>query len=407
MRQVSSTALLIALIGCTVVMWVQARWAVSIAEISAFTLAAAWLLASVIAGVRLRLHFVLFALGAMVAWGVVQARLGITVYPPQTWDKVLYWSAILAFFFAALQSFSEPEIRRRFLRALLWFGFVTAIVSTLQALTVNAKVYWLFQTDYTRWNVFGPFVYHNQYAAFINLILPIALYYAFTDAKKRILYLFMAAAMYASIVACGSRAGFVLATGELLWVPMVTNRRHRGSRRPLLRAAGVLAGMIVLLALAVGPDILIGKLDAPDPFAVRREYNISSLAMIKARPLTGFGLGAWPTAYPGYAVVDNGMFANQAHDDWAQWAAEGGLPFAAVLLAIALWAIPRGLNSGWGAGIAAVFLHCFVDYPVQRLPVALTLFAVVAAVSHPFGRESGGEPSRRRSLSKAVPAVVQ
>ena len=37
-------------------------------------------------------------------------------------------------------------------------------------------------------------------------------------------------------------------------------------------------------------------------------------------------MGTWPEAYPGYARFDDGSFVNQAHNDWVQWAAEGGLP---------------------------------------------------------------------------------
>ena len=40
--------------------------------------------------------------------------------------------------------------------------------------------------------------------------------------------------------------------------------------------------------------------------AQRRELVQSSLAMIHDRPATGFGLGAWAIAYPGYALYDDG-----------------------------------------------------------------------------------------------------
>lgn len=41
----------------------------------------------------------------------------------------------------------------------------------------------------------------------------------------------------------------------------------------------------------------------------------------------GFGLGNWPRAYPRYAVFDDGNYVNQAHNDWAQWAVEGGVEY--------------------------------------------------------------------------------
>src|SRR5581483_5024607 len=86
-------------------------------------------------------------------------------------------------------------------------------------------------------------------------------------------------------------------------------------------------------------------------------------------------------AYPGYARFDDGKFANQAHNDWIQWAVEGGIPLLALMIWLAVWVFPRALRTGWGAGAAAVFLHCLVDYPIQRTAVASLFFAVIAAIA--------------------------
>jgi O-antigen ligase len=103
--------------------------------------------------------------------------------------------------------------------------------------------------------------------------------------------------------------------------------------------------------------------------------------MVKDRPLLGFGLGTWSIVYPGYAPIDDGLFANQAHDDWAQWAAEGGLPFFALMLAVAIWSARLGVRTVWGLGVTAVFVHCLVDYPIQRAGVALVMFSIMAALA--------------------------
>jgi len=72
--------------------------------------------------------------------------------------------------------------------------------------------------------------------------------------------------------------------------------------------------------------------------------------MIRDRPWMGFGFGTWSTAYPGYAIYDNGTFANQAHNDWAQWTVEGGLPFLLLMLSIAAASVGPALRSLWGIG---------------------------------------------------------
>ena len=59
----------------------------------------------------------------------------------------------------------------------------------------------------------------------------------------------------------------------------------------------------------------------------------------------------------------------------------GGLPFFAMMLWIAVWAVPRALRSGWGLGPVAIFAHSAVDYPIQRIPAALVMFIMLAAIA--------------------------
>jgi O-antigen ligase len=143
---------------------------------------------------------------------------------------------------------------------------------------------------------------------------------------------------------------------------------------------------LIVLGLAVGPDYLIAKLQQKDPYFGRREYMESSLRMIPDKPLMGVGMGNWPAAYPAYAIFDKGYFANQAHNDWAQWAVEGGLPFFFLMLSVAVWSCRMAFRSAWGIGVIAIFIQCFVDYPIQRMGVAIVFFSLLAAIAYPDER---------------------
>ena len=71
--------------------------------------------------------------------------------------------------------------------------------------------------------------------------------------------------------------------------------------------------------------------------------------------------------YPQYAVIDLGdVFVNQAHSDWLQWGAEGGLPFAIAMVSLFVWLVRPAFRSIWGLGVVAVFVHAVVDYPFSR-----------------------------------------
>lgn len=381
MKTVTAILLWLTVAVSVCVMWVQARWPSTIPEVVAFSLAAIWAAAGLTGRVRLRFSFALVPLAALLLWTGFQMAIGASVYQWHTKAALLYWSANAALVFAGLQVFGNSRLRMRFLGALVMFGFAMAVIAPAQALDPQNKVFFLFDLPKVWWIPYGPFPYTNQYAAFIELILPAGIYLAITDGKWRTFHVVATAVMYASVIAAFSRAGFVLTTIEMIVVPAIVMRRHRTPARAVKGAAVLFAGILIMLIVAAGPETLLDKFNRPDPYAGRREFVESSFSMIRDRPLLGVGLGNWATVYPGYAVFDDGKFANQAHNDWAQWTVEGGLPLLAIMLTLAVWAIPRALQSGWGAGIASVLAHCFVDYPIQRTAVAFVFFIVLAAVA--------------------------
>jgi O-antigen ligase len=360
--------------------WAPERWAVSLLETGSFALAAAWAVRLAIRPLRLERSLAILPLAGTVLWGILQLCMGSSVYPRETWNALLMWTTNLAVFAVALQVFSNAGSRDRFLRATLLFGFALSVVSTLAMFTSRTNVFWIFPALSDRVPA-GPFLSPNQYAAFIELVLPLALVRAASDARRTVLFALMAGAMYASVIASASRAGFVLASLEIVAALALALGGRGATLRSIARVVAVLAAFIVLFTALVGWETLWNRLNRADPFAGRREMLDSTLDMIRDRPWTGFGLGTWSTVYPAYARYDDGLFANHAHNDWAQWTAEGGFPFLALLLGIAVWSIRPALRSRWGIGAIAVFLHCMVDYPLQKPALAAFFFAVLAVLA--------------------------
>jgi O-antigen ligase len=213
-----------------------------------------------------------------------------------------------------------------------------------------------------------------------------ALYQAFRSRRSALLYSGMAAAMYASVIASASRAGAVLVTAEILAVALCMAARGFASGRAI--AATLLRAVVLFAAFTaiVGWQRVWDRFLQPDPMNGRRELAAATLHIVADHPYTGCGLGTWPTVYPRYATVDNGLFANQAHDDWLQFAAEGGIPFGILLLTLPIWALRPAFRSIWGIGVIAVFLHSFVDYPFSRPALGswtILVLAMLAAASRP------------------------
>jgi O-antigen ligase len=359
-------------------LWVPGYWAVAVFEVGIFGLAGA----AIFRALRRppRFAYPLAPLLFAVFWGLFQWWTGRTVSPFETRIALARWVTLAAVFIAGWVLFQDERVHRWFRSAMLWFGFLVAILAMLQNFTAGGKVFWVFPTGYTDW-VMGPFVYHNQYAAFIEIVLPLAIYGSLRHRRNTLLYSGMAAAMYASVIASASRGGFVLTSVEIVVVPAALWLQGRTSGRAVGRSVVSVLLLLTVFTAVVGWATVWDRLRTPDPFAVRREFAISSMHMIAARPLFGFGLGTWPVAYPAYAIIDTGRFANRAHADWLEWTADGGLPLGIAMATLFVWCLRPAFGSVWGVGVVAVFLHAALDYPFSRPALATWIVAMIALLA--------------------------
>ena len=378
------------------IMWIPARWPVSAFQLAVFALATARLFQRARHGKTLGIHPTGALLACAVIWGLLQVLAGWSVDPFKTLSETLNWITNLAVFGLALELGADSRESEKFLTGLLWFGLAVAAVSTLTVFSSPPGIaFWRFYSG-SDLPTLGPFVYYNQYAAFIEAVMPIALVRAIRDQQKRSFYSVVAAFLLASVVAGGSRAGTILCVAEIATIPLLAWLRGVTSRRVAARVLLASVGTLAILGAVTGWDRIWKRLQEPNPYAVRKDFLLSSMAMVQTRPVTGFGLGTWSEAYPGFARFDDGLFANQAHSDWAQWASEGGIPFFLVMILVAAGAIRPAFRSLWGIGLLAIFIHCTLDYPMQQRPALAAFFFAVLGIlrgSSPNG-DSGVSPRR-------------
>ena len=336
MRRASAILLYTVLTASILTAWIPQRWPVAILEVGAFLLALAWIVYLAITNQRPRLNLILSPVAFLTGWGLLQLACHWTTAASETVRGTLGWAANLSLLFVALQTFERSSLRRRFLDGLVWFAFLISIEAILQRLgshDVNSFA-------------MGPFLYHNHFAAFIEIVLPVAL----LRRHRRLLYSSIAATMIAAVIISASRSGTTLVFLETAVILAV-------ARKPVVT---ILVATAALVAI-VGWDSLATRLQEQHPYYDRLQMLHSSVDMFRGHPLTGVGLGNWPIVFPYYAYYDDGLFANQAHNDWAQVADEAGLPGLAALT-LFFFLILRQRNFG----LIVVFLHAFVDYPLHN-----------------------------------------
>jgi O-antigen ligase len=323
---------------------------------------------------------------AISLWAAVQAVLGWTAYRQSSLEASLLWAGLGAAYIAG-SSLTSAAGRERTLTGFAAFAGLTACFA-------------LFQPQLTGANpdvLTGPFPNRNHYACFAELSLAVIVWKA--SRRARWLYIWWAAAVVviASVVQSGSRAGAAMIAAETVLLVCFLKPRARWG---ILAASGA--------ACALFGSVLWTRLQYGDPFVYRREIYGSALRMIAERPLRGHGLGAFADAYPPYAVFDAGRKVNHAHNDWLQFAVEGGvLTLAAVAVFFAAH-IRRFRGHLWAAGLPFFMAHAAVDYPFQRLGAAVWAFLLLGALHATAGAAGlAGDPQHFQARRRQPLGVEQ
>jgi O-antigen ligase len=348
----------------------------------------------------------------------------LSLDPHSTVLFLVQMSALVIYFVATLIFTDTPHRLRIIVRTITIFGFLLAIFGLTQSFTTDGtRVYWFRQL--TQSTAFGPFINRHHFAAYMELAIALPLGLLFSGAVesyKRPVYAFAAMMMGVALILTNSRGGIISLAAEILFLAVVAGpglrqgeRRPRAERiRSALLRAGLAFGLIVVLiggTIAVGgSDVftrLLGTANADDPTTGRTHFWSVTLDVIKAYPIIGSGLGSYSVIYPRYDSRNGFYRLEQAHNDYLQTLADGGivggllgLGFLVVLFGKGFARretddkFRRGVATGALAGCFAVLVHSFFDFTLHTTSNAL-LFLILAALATQDSRVDKGTHHRR------------
>ncbi len=347
-----------------------------------------------------------------------QILLGGTVYHHETVTQFLNYVAYGLIFLVATDLFRNEREARLLCLTLAILGFGLAFLGSVQEFTSPDKLYWV-RTPSQGGPIFGPYVNRNHYAGVMELLFPFAVLGSLKPGPslgKRIMLGFAALLMIATVFLCASRGGFVCVVLQSVLLAMMLLWRSR-------RVALVLSLTLLFIATGafgiwLGSDQLLGRLGQIGDDAGRLQIAKDSLRMFEQHPVTGWGLGTFPIAYPKYRTFATDLFVNEAHNDFVQLLVETGvLGFAVGISLLALVylrgfrRINRTLFGSWrsvavGAslvGVTGLAVHSLFDFNLQ-IPANALLFYVLCAVA---GSTSEEDAQVVRRLDKdGVAAVI-
>lgn len=294
-------------------------------------------------------------------------------------------------------------------------GVLVTLFGIVQKATFNGRLYWFWVTEGTPWSSFGPFVNHNHCAGFLVMAAALALgqlrvqahvanryrlssrfsarWLLSENVSRLVLAAFSVAVIALGVVWTQSRSGLL----ALLMVFGTFSWMVRGHTRT--RAAWfALATFVVLAAVSWrGVDTVVGSFADPRTPTSRLLAWRDTVSVARDFPAAGTGLNTFGASMLFYQRANLETHLAEAHSDYLQLAAEGGvlvgLPVCAVLLIVARTISQRrqqdrstgdwktaSLRDGAIAGLFGIAVQEIAEFSLQ-MPGNALVFTVLLAIA--------------------------
>jgi O-antigen ligase len=360
----------------------------------------------------------------------------LSVSPASTGVALALFVAFAALFVGLAAVLRQVRLDRLIAQIAI-FGVVLALFGVIQRAFVvdNQPLVYGFWRPAEGGGVFGPFINRNHFAGWMVMALPLAFGYfcamahvswheqgervgrwlrwmTTPEASRVGLIGFCVLAMATSLVLTGSRSGIASFAAAMLVLA------YFGIRQASRRFARTLAlvAVVALVSGAVawaGVDVTwtrfsLAATDMPGRLGAWRD----TVRIIRDFAVWGTGLGTYGLVMLLYQTGDRSQIFMQAHNDYLQLVAEGGvlvaIPAAIALLtaARAIWRrlaattdtlLAHWIRVGAVAGLVGIAAQSCVEFSLQ-MPGNATLFVVLAAIAIHEPRPD------RRAAGAATPA---
>jgi O-antigen ligase/tetratricopeptide (TPR) repeat protein len=327
----------------------------------------------------------------------------LTVNQKATLFESMRIASYALFYFLTVQILSSGPYLKKTVRIVSYLAIGIAFLAIIQKFSSPNHIYWFRSTPEGAGTV-GPWVYHNHYAGFMEMMCPLVLalflFYQPTvnhekPLRSRIaeictlpgsnLHVFFGCGVLviiSSIFVSLSRGGIISLTMALLFFVLVLPRKTFNFKYVTY---GFLVCSIALMVTWFGWGSIIEKFgttftDTGNITNIRLQLWQDSLNIIHDFFLTGTGFGTFIHIYPLYKTVANDAILDHAHNDYIELLTDGGIVgfvlAACFILTIILHAwknlkIRRDryailVSIGALTGIVSILFHSVTDFNMHN-----------------------------------------
>jgi len=350
----------------------------------------------------------------------------LSIDPSATWRGIVFVAALSVFFLGLVRGLNRRQTEQIVMGIIVFSGGL-ALLALVQRAVSPGSIYGRVAPG-----AFGPFANRNHFAGWMLMALPLALghvasrssralrgatagwrerlvWLSSKSASQVILICLATLTMSLALVMTLSRSGifaFAITLAATAWLLI---RRQTTPQRRLAVASITLFG---LLSIGwVGVDRVVQKFAAADEMRPGNRLAIwrDALGVIRRFPVAGAGMNTYDTAMLEYETIEVDSKAEEAHNDYLQLVAEGGLLVAGATTALVIILardmrrrfredandrMATWIRAGAAIGLLAIGLQEFVEFSLQ-LPGNAALFVVLFAIA-----------IRKEKRHSAVPSPV-
>jgi O-antigen ligase len=284
---------------------------------------------------------------------------------------------------------------------------------------------------------YGIFINRNHFAYMMEMTLGvlIGLVFSAETRNKRALYLSLTSIVWIALISCNSRGGIVSMLGVVVAALALyffsRPRRAEQNQTWLGRlgkvtiagaASGVLVAVLIVGVAVVGGDVVAGRMEtiggevsaASESRMSRAQIWSSTYRLIADNKYLGVGFGAYPMAITRYDRGPGALSLEQAHNDYLETLANGGLIGAILVLCfigVLVYRIRqtlrtrdqvrRAIGIGAAAGIAGVAIHSAFDFGLHITANAVMFTALIVLATARNSDDEAGPRHRRRRRSRS------
>jgi len=346
----------------------------------------------------------------------------ISINKKATVTEFFRYSTYAVFYILSVQLLSRKIILKKTVKHIVILSAVIAFMAILQYFLSENKIYW-FRTVPDNATPFGPYIYHNQYAGFMEMVFPFSLalflysrprmFYGtfrekviefFNNPKGNMHLLFGLSVVIVgvSIFLSYSRGGIISLCFSMcfLWI-MLTLKSSRMENRNLLPF------ILILILFSVGWfgwDFIFERFErirSAEGFIHDNRLILwrDAIGIINVFPITGTGFGTFIDIYPGYRTVPGKLIFDHAHNDYIELITDGGLIGAGLAIWFLVSVLFKTVNifrkrrENYSilitlcsmAGIVSILLHSITDFNLQNGANGLYFFfllSIAVTASH-------------------------